>query len=178
MSRTRSSTPIAQDDALQISGWVFADLLLSLTIIFLVSISFTIPERIGLGSIANSQGQSQSNFQDSILGDRVPNNQGINFYYSNFDREALISDLQKYFLQERLNPNTEVIYAQVVGGFDAALEGSELGTFRALEFSIALKQADVSAFSKANFDLTTSSQLAPDQVALRLSFAPPLDLNR
>ena len=178
MSRTRSSSPVVQDDALHISGWVFADLLLSLTIIFLVSISFTIPEKTGVGSIANNQSQNQSNFQNSTLGDRVPINQGVNFYYSNFDRETLISDLQKYFLQERLDPNTDVIYAQVVGGYDATFEGSELGTFRALEFSIALKQADVPAFSKANFDLTTSSQLAPDQVALRLSFAPPLALNR
>lgn len=178
MSRTRLSSPIAQDDALQISGWVFADLLLSLTIIFLVSISFTIPEKIGIGAIANNQAQSQNNFQNSILDDRVPNNQGINFYYSNFNREALISDLEKYFSQERLDPDTDVIYAQVVGGFDASFEGSELGTFRALEFSIALKQAEISAFSKANFDLTTSSQLAPDQVALRLSFVPPLVLNR
>lgn len=178
MSRARSSAPIAQDDALQISGWVFADLLLSLTIIFLVSISFTIPEKIGVSSIANDQSQSQSGFEKSTLGESAPINQGVNFYYSVFDRETLISDLQKYFSREKLDPKTEVIYAQVVGGFDATFEGSELGTFRALEFSIALKQADVSAFSKANFDLTTSSQLAPDQVALRLSFAPPLALNR
>jgi hypothetical protein len=178
MSRTRSSTPVVQDDALQISGWVFADLLLSLTVIFLVSISFTIPEKTGIGSIANSQGQNQNNFQNPTLGDRAPTNQGVNFYYSAFDRETLISDLQEYFFREKLDPNTDVIYAQVVGGFDTTFEGSELGTFRALEFSIALKQADIAAFSKANFDLTTSSQLAPDQVALRLSFAPPLALNR
>lgn len=177
MSRTRLGRPVVQDDAIQISGWVFADLLLSLSIIFLVSISFSIPEKIGVSSIANNQSQSQSGFEKSTLGESALINQGINFYYTKFDREVLLSDLQKYFVREKLDPNSDVIYAQVVGGFDATFEGSEAGTFRALEFSIALKKASLVEFSGANFDLTTSSLLAPEQIALRLSFAPPLRPN-
>ena len=178
MSRTRLKTHSVQDDAIQISGWVFADLLLSLAIIFLVSISFTIPDKIGVSSIASNQSPMESGFRNGALGENTPINQGVNFYYTKFDRKTLVSDLGKYFLREKLNPSTEVIYAQVVGGFDATFEGSEVGTFRALEFSIALKKADITAFKRSNFDLTTSSLLGPDQVALRLSFVPPLELKR
>lgn len=178
MSRTRLSTPAAQDDTTQISGWVFADLLLTLAIIFLVSISFSVPERVGVGSNKNNASSSQGRFEIPTSLEDTPNNQGVNFYYASFDREVLLSDLREYFSRENLNPSSEVIYAQVVGGFDAQSEGSELGTFRALEFSIELKKANVTAFAKANFDLTTSSQLGPDQVALRLSFVPPLELQK
>lgn len=178
MSRTRQASSTPQDDTVPISGWVFADLLLTLAIIFLVSISFSVPEKIGINSENNNQRQSQIDLEQPNLGENTPTNQGVNFYYTKFNREVLLSDLQNYFSRERLNPQTEVIYVQVVGGFDSTFEGSELGTFRALEFSIELKKADVTAFTRANFDLTTSSQLGPDQVALRLSFVPPLELKR
>ena len=177
MSRTRPGELDKQDDSIDIAGWVFADLLLSLAIIFLVSISFSVPDRAGLGSTPDKQTSGQNEFKRAELGEQSPINLGFNFYYSEFDAEKIQSDLIRYFEKENLDPATEVIYAQVVGGFDAISEGSDRGTFRALEFSIALKKAEISAFSKANYDLTTSSRLDPNQVALRLSFVPPLKTN-
>jgi hypothetical protein len=174
MSRTRPSDVDKQDDSIDIAGWVFADLLLSLAIIFLVSISFSVPERAGLGSSPDKQTSGQNAFKRADLGEQAPINLGLNFYYSDFDSNQIQSDLKQYFEKENLDPASEVIYAQVVGGFDAISEGSDRGTFRALEFSIALKKAGLPAFAKANYDLTTSSQLDPKQVALRLSFVPPL----
>ena len=174
MSRTRPGELDKQDDSIEIAGWVFADLLLSLAIIFLVSISFSVPDRAGLGSSPDKQTSGQNEFKRADLGEQAPINLGFNLYYSEFDAEKIQSDLIRYFEKENLDPATEVIYAQVVGGFDAISEGSDRGTFRALEFSIALKKAEISAFAKANYDLTTSSQLDPNQVALRLSFVPPL----
>lgn len=174
MSRTRSAPKVDQDDSINIAGWVFADLLLSLAIIFLVSISFTVPERSGLGSSPQLPGSGQNEFKRADLGEQAPINLGFNFYYSKFDSGKIKSDLRSYFEKENLNPESEVIYAQIVGGFDAVSEGSERGTFRALEFSIALKKANLPAFQRANYDLSTSSQLNPDQIAVRLSFVPPL----
>jgi hypothetical protein len=174
MSRTRPGELDKQDDSIDIAGWVFADLLLSLAIIFLVSISFSVPDRAGLGSSPDKQTSGQNEFKRADLGEQAPINLGFNLYYSEFDAEKIQSDLIRYFEKENLDPATEVIYAQVVGGFDTISEGSDRGTFRALEFSIALKKAEISAFAKANYDLTTSSQLDPNQVALRLSFVPPL----
>ena len=175
MSRTRSGDVDTQDDSIDIAGWVFADLLLSLAIIFLVSISFSVPERAGLGSSPEKQTSGQNEFKRADLGEQAPINLGFNFYYSDFNKEKVEEDLSAYFEREGLDPQTEVIYAQIVGGFDAQSEGSDRGTLRALEFSIALKKADLEAFAKANYDLTTSSQLDPNQVALRLSFVPPLN---
>jgi hypothetical protein len=174
MNRTRPSDPEVQDDSINIAGWVFADLLLSLAIIFLVSISFSVPERSGNNMSSDTTQSGQNDFKRADLGEQAPINLGFNFYYSDFNKEKVQEDLSAYFERENLDPKTEVIYAQIVGGFDAQSEGSDRGTLRALEFSIALKKADIKAFAKSNFDLTTSSQLDPNQVALRLSFVPPL----
>jgi hypothetical protein len=174
MNRTRPSDPEVQDDSINIAGWVFADLLLSLAIIFLVSISFSVPERSGDNMSSDTKQSGQNEFKRADLGEQAPINLGFNFYYSDFNKEKVQEDLSAYFERENLDPQTEVIYAQIVGGFDAISEGSERGTFRALEFSIALKKAEISAFAKANYDLSTSSQLDPNQIALRLSFVPPI----
>jgi hypothetical protein len=174
MNRTRSINRDSQDDSVEIAGWVYADLLLSLAIIFLVSISFSIPDKSGSASTSDLQSVGQNEIKRADLGEQTPINQGVNFYYSEFNKETIESDLKQYFERQKLNPRTEVIYAQVVGGFEAVVEGSDKGTLRALEFSIALKRAEIAAFAKTNFDLTTSSQLSPNQVALRLSFIPPI----
>ena len=175
MNRTRPTDPDVQDDSINIAGWVFADLLLSLAIIFLVSISFSVPDRAENGSASEVNSLGQNDFKRADLGEQAPINLGFNFYYSGFDKEKVQDDLSAYFERENLDPQTEVIYAQIVGGFDAQSEGSDRGTLRALEFSIALKKADLETFAKANYDLTTSSQLDPNQIALRLSFVPPLN---
>ena len=178
MSRRALFVEPVQDDSVNIAGWVFADLLLSLSVIFLATISFAVPGATGdTATPIDSVGQVL-NIQDSKIQEKAPIEQGFNFYYSTFNKSQIESDLKAYFLRENLSRDSDVIYAQIVGGFDDKTEGSELGTMRALEFSIALKKAEVSAFQGANFDLTTSSALKPNQVALRLAFAPPIAIEK
>jgi hypothetical protein len=178
VSRRQLFVEPVQDDSVNIAGWVFADLLLSLSVIFLATISFAVPGVIGdAATPSNSVGQVL-NIQDSKNQGKSPIEQGFNFYYSSFNKSQIESDLKAYFLRKNLSTNSGVLYAQIVGGFDDKTEGSEFGTMRALEFSIALKKAEVSAFEGANFDLTTSSALKPNQVALRLAFAPPISITK
>lgn len=163
-----------QDDAVNIAGWVFADLLLSLAVIFLASISFAVPGKSGDSVVPSSNSGANLNLQLEQSNTNVPITQGANFYYTKFDAKKIESDLSFYFARNNLSPASEVIYAQIAGGFNPNIEGSDKGTLRALAFSISMKKANLAAFGKSNFDLTTSSQLAPNQIALRLSFVPPL----
>ena len=174
MTRRQQNTEVDQDDATNIAGWVFADLLLGLSVIFLVSISFALPSDSGapvniLGSAPTAlQIDSGQNRQQSAI------NEGYNFYYTKFDKNQLEQDLRNYFARQNFPLNSDVLYAQIVGGFNPQSEGSEVGTIRALEFSIAIKNADLQAFQRTNYDLTTSREIGAGSVALRLSFAPPL----
>ena len=178
MSRRALFVEPEQDDSTNIAGWVFADLLLSLSVIFLTSISFAVPGATGDSATPEKTSGQVLKIDENLNQSKSPLAQGFNFYYSSFSKSQIEKDLAEYFKRENLSPQSGVIYAQIAGGFDSTTEGSEMGTMRALEFSIALKKAKVAAFEGANFDLTTTSSLKPGQVALRLSFAPPISFER
>jgi hypothetical protein len=92
--------------------------------------------------------------------------------YSGFDKEKLTQDLSKYFASKAMPTNTDVIYAQLVGGYKEGAEGSDAGTMAALKFSIELTKAKITAFENTSVDLLTSSKIPSGYVALRLTFAP------
>ena len=167
-----------QDDAVNIAGWVFADLLLSLSVIFLTSISFAAPNSTGDSTIPAQTSEQALSVQDLSNSLISPNAQGLNLYYTSFAKSKIENDLRAYFERENFSPESNVIYAQIIGGFDSKTEGSEMGTMRALEFSISLKRANIRAFEGANFDLATSESLNPIQVALRLSIASPVQFGK
>ena len=171
----RKQTP-PLDDATSVAGWVFADLLLLLSIIFLTSISFALPSSSDNPSIGveNSAMVSSSLPLDEGF-TKTPLVEGFNFYYREFDKNKLNDDLNRYFLSEGLPTNTQVIYAQLVGGYEDGVEGSDAGTMAALKFSIALTKAKITAFEKTSIDLLTSSKIPSGVVALRLTFVPALD---
>ena len=175
MIRYKLDVEAEADDTTNIAGWVFADLLLSLSIIFLASISFIVPTSNALS--VTSANQNLPTLVEN-LGEgttRAPFSQGANFYYSDFDEKLIEQDIRTYLQNNSLSLRSEVIYAQIVGGYDATQEGSEVGTLRALEVSIAIKNADLAAFTQTNFDLTTSDKLKSKEIALRLTFAPPIE---
>ena len=163
------------DDATSVAGWVFADLLLLLSIIFLTSISFALPsssKETPIGAENSSKVSSVLPLDEGLT--NTPLVEGFNFYYREFDKNKLNEDLTRYFLSEGLPANTEVIYAQLVGGYKEGVEGSDAGTMAALKFSIELTKAKVAAFEKTSIDLLTSNKIPSGVVALRLTFVPAL----
>jgi hypothetical protein len=171
--RSARKKAIPLDDAASQAGWVFADLLLLLSIIFLTSISFALPSSsendsegvsgLGGNSVAPSIDQTITN---------NPYEQGYYFVYSSFDKDRLLKDLSRYFASKAMPTNTDVIYAQLVGGYKEGTEGSDAGTMAALKFSIELTKAKITAFENTSVDLLTSSKIPSGYVALRLTFAP------
>lgn len=175
MNRSARRTAPPLDDATSVAGWVFADLLLLLSIIFLTSISFALPStgKGAAGSLNDSPGISTGISLDEGF-TKTPLIEGYNFIYKKFDKTQLEADLAKYFKSEGLSPNTDVIYAQLVGGYTEGKEGSDSGTMAALKFSIELAKAKIAAFEDASIDLLTSSKIPSGIVALRLTFIPPI----
>ncbi len=173
MTRRTILNNVEQDDSVNLAGWVFADLLLSLSVIFLTSISFAVPNSSGDSPVklpASGQELKVEDMSNILIS---PNARGFNLYYTFFDKSRIEKDLRRYLVRENLPRDSNVIYAQIIGGFDSKAEGSEMGTMRALEFSILLKRSNIRYFEGANFDLATSEALKQNQVALRLSVAPP-----
>jgi hypothetical protein len=161
-------TSYGQSDITPLAGWVFADLLLALAIIFLTSISFDTP---GDGS-ASGDAQTQSNIsQLKLEGVDQLQSEAITFSYLKFDRNLIIEDIKKYQSSRGIEGGYKVYYAQIVGGYDSKIEGSELGSLRATKFLIELKKARLSYFDGTGFDITTSKLVQPNQTLIRLALS-------
>jgi len=149
-----------EEDATSMGGWLFADSFLALMIIFLATISFvpTIGGTVsGTGNVGNIAGGSYV--------------KGLNLVYEDFDPVKIRQDILDFEIREEIPTNSEVLYAKVVGGFDAASEELKEGTFRALLFSAQLRNSDLNEFKNTKIDLGASEKLKPNQIVIRLTVA-------
>lgn len=162
-------TSYGQSDITPLAGWVFADLLLALAIIFLTSISFDTP---GDGSNGGSTEQKNTNFsQLKFDGVEKLQSEAITFSYLTFDGTRIRADIDRYQQSLGKYGSYKVLYTQIVGGYEPQKEGSEQGSLRATKFLIELQKARLPYFSSSAFDITTSGFVAPDQILLRLALA-------
>lgn len=159
-----------QSDITPLAGWVFADLLLALAIIFLTSISFDTP---GDGSGTTAKVSESNITRLKLDGVEQLQSEAITFSYKKFDADKLISDIDAFQQSRGFAKGYRILYAQIVGGYDSINESSDLGSVRATEFLIELQKARLPYFAGAGFDITTSQYVAKDQILIRMALAGP-----
>jgi hypothetical protein len=158
--RARSSHQEAED-ASQLAGWMYADLLLALMVIFLATISF-VPNLSTSSSAVTTQIKQISSGYNY--------NRGLSLVYNGFNSKLIAGDIANFKIQEGLPEDAEIIYAQILGGFDLKTESADAGKLRALEFSIKLSKDNPQLFATAATNLGSNLLLKPDEIALRLTF--------
>jgi hypothetical protein len=158
--RARSSHQEAED-ASQLAGWMYADLLLALMVIFLATISF-VPNLSTSSSAVTTQIKQISSGYNY--------NRGLSLVYNGFDSKLISDDIASFKVQEGLPEDAEIIYAQILGGFDLKTESADDGKLRALEFSIKLSKDNPQLFATAATNLGSNLLLKPNEIALRLTF--------
>jgi hypothetical protein len=99
---------------------------------------------------------------------------GLSLVYEKFDLAQISDDIATFEKTENLPAETDVIYAQIVGGYDSKLETPQKGTLRALAFSFLMNSSNTPLFMKAATNLGASDQIKPNQIMLRLTFAAKL----
>lgn len=166
--RSRFSSQGISDISPQ-AGWVFADLLLALSIIFLTSISFDTPGKSGeiTSTELSSSALAEIDFTD------LPKlkTKTLTLEFNEFNQEKILAGIQEFQSKDLSPRNTYIVYAQLIGGFDSKLEGSEEGSLRAAKFLIELKKSRMTEFDSAGFDISTSSLIKPGFVVMRIAFA-------
>ena len=153
------------DDLTPQAGWMYADLFLALMVIFLATISF-VPQLSNNASkirTATIQPKSAYNYD-----------KGLSLVYEKFDLAKISEDIAKFERDENLPAETDVIYAQIVGGYDSKIESPQKGTLRALAFSFLMNSSNTPLFINAATNLGASDQIKPNQILLRLTFAAKL----
>ena len=147
---------------------MFADLLLSLAVIFLATVSFQ-NERVNSTSPNQIVRQTQGS-GGGMTGVKTPN--GMALTYDVFDAQTIKADIENYLIKNFKSLNYSVIYYQAIGGYDGKTEYSDQGTLRATRFVIDIRKADIGYFERAGVDISTSDDLPTGSVQIRLAIAP------
>jgi hypothetical protein len=158
----RRNPRFQEEDVTNQAGWLFADSFLALMVIFLATISF-VPSLGGGGAVS-----SGGNIGNLAGGNYV---KALNLAYDTFDAARINADIANFLRAEELPVTSTVLYGNVVGGFGAS-EAESDGSYRALVFSVKLKNTDISYFRNTKFDFGASKLLKPDQIVLRLTLSP------
>jgi hypothetical protein len=158
----RRQQPVELEDVTTLAGWMYADLLLALMVIFLATISF-VPR-----FSASSNGVTQSSTAQTDLGKNYK--LGLALVYSSFDPKKVTEDVAAFKLHENLKMDSQILYAQITGGYLGDSETAETGRVRALTYSLRLRRALPDIFTNAPTYLAASSKLKKNEIGLRLTF--------
>jgi hypothetical protein len=170
MARHRSNVNrSAAADPSSLAGWMYADLLLALTIVFLATISF-VPQFTNLiskqgGTVVKSN-LTVPNFSSAGF------NEGLAFTTSSFDKVKLVQSINSYAELKNLGKNFQIIYAQIIGGYDPIHQSSDVGTLNALAFSIKLQSLKLPYFSNLNTNVSASTLVPPGFVKVEFTIMP------
>lgn len=150
------------EDATLLAGWMYADLLLGLMVIFLATISFVPIDNFVSKSLVKAtykQVDKAFNF-----------NRGISLIYNKFDAVALEKDISAFKKREGLDNDAEIIFAQILGGYDPKTESVNDGRNRALLYSFNLSQEQSGLFKNTSVTAGADPSLKSGEIALRLTF--------
>lgn len=157
----RKRLRVEEEDATNLAGWLFADSFLALMIIFLATISFvpalTSGVVMGSGSVGKIAG---SNYV-----------KGLVLTYDSFNASEIERDIKTFITNEKISPQTEVMYARIVSGY-AEGENEDVGKVRSIGLSVQIKNSNIPYFENATLDLSASDQIRPGSFVLRLTLAP------
>ena len=162
--RARQSAS-AHADSTELAGWVYADLFLALMVVFLATISF-------VPIITNIPGAAQkSSLTKADAGTNL--NKGLSIVYSSFDPKQIAIDIAAFKVENGIPASAQIIYAQILGGFNSKVEKSDAGRMRALQFGYLLEKNVSDLFGIAATTVGPSTAIGPNQVALRITFTTP-----
>jgi len=163
-SRRNVADATTQSDTSFLAGWMYADLFLALMVVFLATISFVPSYLSGAKNVSNSYSYVKI-YQEPLI-----------VVYDNFNAGQIKKDIE-WFLKTRNLPNTtDVVYAQIIGGYSKTNEQSTVAIDRALRFSQLLDNANLAALSNVATSLSSSSTLDSGKIAIKFSFAQQVDV--
>lgn len=154
----------ALEDASHQAGWMFADLLLALMVIFLAAQSF-VPHEASLPQFAGLLGDSVNvKGRISVLKTSIT--------LVSLDEATLINALQNYGAIQHLPADYTIDSMVVAGGFNAATESSDRGTATALQYAAGIASYNLPYFKNSATLLAASSQVPDGAVVLNISITP------
>ena len=162
-----------EDDLSAVSGWMYADLLIALMVVFLATITF-VPQSAyfsQFGSKANGNPYFYTYsrvVQDKPLSILVENNQLP-------DLNALVAEFKS---KNGIAKDATIAYVQIVGAYKTNLETQENGVSRALSLSQKIENTYHDLFATASTTFNTTTSIPPNQAVIRVLFAEVVSVGK
>ena len=160
MIRTRYSEN-EEEDVSFLAGWMYADLFLATTVIFLATVTF-IPEYIG--RLDQTATNSAYNYQEIYDKPMV-------VAYEGFDSTQIRQDVNAFLSAEKLSPDSEIIYIQIAGPYNSKTESAAEAISRAQNFSRKLDLVETGMFRNASTTLSSTTSIPINQIVVKFTFA-------
>lgn len=150
-----------EDDVTFLAGWMYADLFLAMMVVFLATVTF-IPEYIG--RLNESATNSAYNYQEIY---KKP----LMVAYEGFNADQIKFDIAAFLKSERLPPDSDIIYMQVVGPYNSKTESAAEAIVRAQNFLKKLDLVGGDLFKNVSSTLSSTTSIPINQVAVKFTFA-------
>ena len=155
------------EDVTDKAGWMYADLFLALMVIFLATISF-VPQ------LTQLPGSSSGAKIQAIELQKADYSAGLVTEYQVFSLTSIEKDVVGFKKEQGLKPGDEIIFTQIIGGYDKAKEKANVGTVNAIGFSVKMREKGGTLFGNSGISISTSDQIPSGSVALRMTFGATL----
>ncbi len=164
--------PNVTEDSTSQAGWMFADLFLALTVIFLATVSFIPNSNQQKDSTQKNQGnssnQTSSNFQNQEQLIIISN--GFIGEYASKGVMRFKSDLLDYLEQRNLPEETTALYLEAVGHTSAFGQANDAGNLAALGFVIDARKELPVILENSNTSISLSPDVEPGSVRIKITF--------
>jgi hypothetical protein len=147
-----------REDVSAQAGWMFADLLLALAVIFLATISF-VPTQDAVS--AEMQANAAADPTVAVNKSSIP--------LAKFDQITIMLAMQKYAADNNLPEDYRVTGVTIVGGYSPATETPDRGTQTALRYATGIAELNLPYFKNTSTVLSSSSTIPSGQVVLNLT---------
>ena len=143
------------------AGWMFADLLLALTVIFLATVSF-VPQKNTLNALAGVTTKNTI-VDPSIIISKTT------ITLTSTDEMALIVALQNYGKSQGLPAQYVVAGLTIAGGYDSTTQSADQGTATALRYASAIASYNLPYFKNTSTVLALDSSIPAGSAVLNLT---------
>ena len=157
------------EDSSSQAGWMFADLFLALTVIFLATVSFipTVPtEPRSVNSNQNNkiilnpvQDQNKVLISNGFIGE-----------YPSKSTNLFISEINDYLKNRGLPQSTSALFLEVIGHTNKYGTANDSGNLDALKFVISLRKEVPSLLIGTNTSINLSPEVEIGTVKVKITF--------
>lgn len=156
---------VETDDASEWAGWIFADMLVGLMVVFLATITF-VPAGAGISTSQQGNYTYTEHFEQQFTA-----------IYTLNQIKNIPGDIKLFLVTNSLPADAIVDSAMFIGGVETK-DGPGHGVEAALEFSNAVDAQFPKLLDHASTTLNSSTDIATNKVALVLTFSANVTTNR